>query len=135
MRTQSRRGERAMRIRTIPALALALAAAGMASAEDFDLDALVEAAKAEPPTEVYAVTGKIVDTAEAFSRKYGLSVTGKKVNEAGQIDLLIREHQAGNVQGSVSLAADTSVIIADLLGKGVVESWAPEDIVNELPES
>ncbi len=31
---------------------------------------------------VYAVTGKIVDTAAAFSKAYGLQVTGKKVNEA-----------------------------------------------------
>lgn len=53
------------------------------------------AAKAEPPTTVYAVTGKIVDTAAtAFNEKYGLNVTGKKVNEAGRWTL-IREHQAG----------------------------------------
>jgi hypothetical protein len=73
--------------------------AGHATAQDFDLDALVAAAKAEPPTTVYAVTGKIVDTATAFNEKYGLNVTGKKVNEAGQVDLLIREHQAGAVTG------------------------------------
>ena len=123
-------------MRRLGMLALALAMTGTAAhGQSGELDALIEGARSEPPTTVYAVTGKIVDTAEAFSAKYGLSVTGKKVNEAGQIDLLIREHQAGNVAGSVSLAADASVIIADLLGKGVVESWAPEDIVNELPES
>src|SRR5690606_10176617 len=94
----------------------------------------VEAARAEPPTTVYAVTGKIVDTAEAFSAKYGLTVTGKKVNEAGQVDLLIREHQAGNVTGSVSLASDVAVIVTDLIGQGIVESWVPGDIAPHLAE-
>ena len=108
--------------------------AGTAAAQDFDLNALVEAAKAEPPTTVYAVTGKIVDTAEAFSKTYGLNVTGKKVNEAGQVDLLIREHQAANVTGSVSLASDVAVIVSDLIPKGVVESWVPGDIAPHLAE-
>lgn len=108
---------------------------GAAFAQTSELDGLIEAARAEPPTTVYAVTGKIVETAEAFSLKYGLQVTGKKVNESGQIDLLIREHQAGNVTGSVSLASDASVIIADLLSQGVVESWVPQDIAPHLPES
>lgn len=115
--------------------ALAVSMAGGAMAQEFDLDALIEAAKGEPPTTVYAVTGKIVETAESFSARYGLSVTGKKVNEAGQIDLLIREHQAGNVTGSVSLASDASIIIADLIGQGVVQSWVPGDIAPYLPES
>ena len=48
--------------RLTSAYAVALAAAGLAvhaSAEDFDLDALVEAAGAEGPITVYASTGKI----------------------------------------------------------------------------
>lgn len=123
---------RSITVAAATALALLATAAG---AQEFNLDALAEAAKAEPPTNVYAVTGKVVEQAEAFSRKYGLNVTGKKVNEAGQIDLLIREHQAGNVQGSVSLAADTSEVAASLIPQGIVESWAPPDIAPFLPEA
>nr|WP_314257399.1 ABC transporter substrate-binding protein [uncultured Devosia sp.] len=123
-------------MRRLGGVAIALAmTTTMAHAQSGELEALIEGAKAEPPTTVYAVTGKIVETAEAFNAKYGLEVTGKKVNEAGQVDLLIREHQAGNIAGSVSLASDASVIIADLLGQGVVESWVPEDIAEHLPET
>ncbi|MGA0616888.1 ABC transporter substrate-binding protein [Paracoccus sp. KR1-242] len=118
------------------ALALMIAlAAGAAQAQDFDLQALVTAARSEPPTTVYAVTGKIVDTVAAFNAKYGLNVTGKKVNEAGQVDLLIREHQAGAVTGSVSLASDVAVIASDLMSRGVVESWVPPDIAPNLTDS
>lgn len=109
----------------------ALALTGTAQAQD--LQTLIDDARSEPPTTVLAVTGKIVDQAEAFSEKYGLQVTGRKVNEAGQADLLLREHQAGNIQTSVSLAADAAVIGADLLANGVVQSWAPEGI--DLPEA
>ncbi|GLS87131.1 ABC transporter substrate-binding protein [Cypionkella aquatica] len=96
---------------------------------------LLAAAKAEPPMTAYAVTGKIVDTAEAFSAKYGLSVTGKKVNEAGQIELLIREAQANNVVGGVSLAADAATIAAQLIPEGIVESWVPPDVADQLAAS
>lgn len=109
----------------------ALALTGTAQAQD--LQTLIDGAKGEPPTTVLAVTGKIVDQAEAFSAKYGLNVTGRKVNEAAQADLLIREHEAGNIQTSVSLAADAAVIGADLLDRGIVQSWAPEDI--DLPDA
>jgi iron(III) transport system substrate-binding protein len=96
---------------------------------------LLKAAKAEPPMTAYAVTGKIVDTAEAFSAKYGLKVTGKKVNEAGQIELLIREAQANNVVGGVSLAADPSTVTAQLIPEGIVESWLPPEVADQLPAS
>lgn len=114
---------------------LATAACGLASmAAAQDEVALLAAAKTEPPMTAYAATGKIVDTAEAFSTKYGLTVTGKKVDESGQVDLLIRENQAKNVVGSVSIASDVAVITAELLTKGIVESWVPEALAAELPE-
>lgn len=115
------------------ALGLSACLAGSAGAQT--VDELLAAAKGEPPMTAYAVTGKIVDTAEAFSAKYGLTVTGKKVNEAGQIDLLIREAQAGNVEGGVSLASDVAVIVAQLMSEGIVESWVPPDVADHIPES
>ena len=112
---------------------IGLLAAGAANAQSEA--ELLEAAKSEPPMTVYAVTGKIVDTAEAFSAKYGLTVTGKKVNESGQIELLLGEGQSGNVVGGVSLAADAATIASQLIGQGIVESWVPPELLDHLPES
>lgn len=114
-------------------LALAALATGGAAAED--LPALAERAKAEPAMTVYAVTGKIVDTAKAFNARYGLNVTGKKVNEAGQIELLIREHRSGTALASVSLAADTATVAAELLPKKIVTSYVPDDVAAQLPKA
>ncbi|KQY14003.1 ABC transporter substrate-binding protein [Rhizobium sp. Root482] len=117
------------------ALIFSLALGGTARAEDvFNLDALIEAAKKEPPITVYAVTGKIVDTAEAFTAKYGVQASGKKVNEATQVELMIREHQAGNIVGDVSLATDVASAMGQLLPESIVTSWTPPDIENDISE-
>ena len=123
----------------IGATAMAAALSGTTApslAQDaFDLDALIAAAKAEAPITVYAVTGKIVDTAEAFSAKYGVQAAGKKVNEAGQADLMIRESQSGTIVGDVSLAMDVGSALAQLLPEGIVESWVPGDMEANIPEA
>lgn len=113
----------------------AILPAKMAVGDDaFNLNALIEAAKKEQPITVYAVTGKIVDTAKAFSDKYGVKATGKKVNEATQVELMIREHQAGNVIGDVSVAADVASAVGQLLPEGIVESWTPPDLSADIRE-
>lgn len=109
-----------------------------ASAEDakpFDIEALIAEAKKEKPITVYAVTGKIFDTAKAFTEKYGVQASGKKVNEATQIELLIRENQAGNVVGDISVATDVASAMGQLLPEGIVESWTPPDLANDIPAS
>lgn len=120
---------------TAIAFALALGATTPAvgwAQDNFDIEALIAAAKTEPPITVYAVTGKIVDTAAAFSAVYGLQAEGRKVNEADQVELLIREHQAGNIMGDVSVAADVAAIAAQLLSAGIVESWVPGDLADHI---
>ena len=135
--TQSIQAGKGRRRATASALAIVLATAigGAVHAEDaFDLDALIAAAKKEPPITVYAVTGKIVDTAEAFTAKYGVQASGKKVNEATQIELMIREHQAGNIVGDVSVATDVGSAMGELLPEGIVTSWTPPDLESDIPE-
>ncbi|GGL50121.1 ABC transporter substrate-binding protein [Wenxinia marina] len=113
------------------ALALALTAGG-AAAQDFDLDALIEAARAEPPLVVYAVTGKIVETAEAFSELYGVEAEGRKVNEADQIELTIREAQSGNVVGDLAVAGDVAALLGQVVPQGLAASWLPPDMAEGI---
>jgi iron(III) transport system substrate-binding protein len=115
-------------------MALALMAP-VSAQEAFDLDALVAAAKGEAPITVYAVTGKIVETAEAFTAKYGVTATGKKVNEADQVELLIRESQAGNIVGDVSVAADVGAIAGQLIPSNILQNWVPPDVEADIAEA
>ena len=103
-------------------------------AEGFDLDALVEAARAEPPITVYDSTGKIVEIAEAFAARYGVEATGVKVSTGAQIDQVMREGQAGNVVGDVVVVQDVPPAMAQLVPMGLLESWTPPDLAEFIPE-
>jgi iron(III) transport system substrate-binding protein len=116
------------------AAVLMLAAPAMVQAEDFDLDALIAAAKQEAPINIYDSTGKIVEMAENFTKAYGVQATGIKVSASDQLELIIREAQAGNVQGDVVLLTDTPAAVAQLLPETFVYSWLPPDMAEKIPE-
>ncbi|GLS87130.1 ABC transporter substrate-binding protein [Cypionkella aquatica] len=117
-------------------VAILLALTTTASAEDFDLNALIAAAKTEPPITVFDSTGKIADMAEGFTAKYGIAATGTKTKAPAQMETIIREVQAGNVQGDVSLIADVPAAMGQLLPGGFAESWVPPDLAADIaPEA
>jgi iron(III) transport system substrate-binding protein len=119
---------------SVAALLAAALLAGPAAAEEvFDLDALVEAAKAEPPITIYDSTGKIVEMAENFTKKFGVQATGEKVSASSQLEMVIREAQAKNVLGDVVLITDAPAGLAQLLPQEFVESWLPPDMKDKIP--
>ncbi|MGR3793730.1 ABC transporter substrate-binding protein [Vannielia sp. SX4] len=105
----------------------------VALAETFDLEALTEAARAEPPLTVYDSTGKIVSMAENFAAKYGLEAIGQKVSATAQLEMVIREYQADNVQGDVLMITDAPAALSQLLPEGFVVSWLPPDMADVIP--
>jgi len=111
-----------------------LGTVGNALAQDFDLDALVAAAKQEAPINIYDSTGKIVEMADAFSTKYGVKATGIKVSANSQLEMIIREAQANNVQGDVLMLTDAPASVAQLLPQQFVYSWLPPDMADKVPE-
>jgi len=104
-----------------------------ATAADFNLNALIEAAKAEEPITVYASTGKIKTAAKAFSEKYGIQATGQKVKGAAQIEMVLRENQSKNVIGDVLISSDAAVTLTELVPAGIVYSWLPPDLAGTIP--
>ena len=113
----------------------ALVVVGMtasASAADFDLAALIKAAKAEKPITVYSSTGKIRTSAKAFTKKYGIKAIGKKVKSAVQIEMVTREGRANNIVGDVLISSDASATLAELLPSGLVYSWLPPDLAKTI---
>lgn len=120
--------------RVLCATAVAMALGGAASAEEpFDLDALIAAAKKEKPITVYDSTGKIVEMAKNFAAKYGLSAEGSKVKASAQLEMIIREARANNIQGDVSIVSDAPAAMAQLIPQGFAESWLPPDLAKNIP--
>lgn len=124
------------RPKSLPLAALLAGLACAAAAEELDLDALIEAARAEPPLMVSDSTGKIVEMAEAFAAKYGVQAVGTKANATAQLEAIIREAQAGNVQGDVAIISDVPAAIGQLLPEGLATSWLPPDLAEDIsPEA
>ncbi|MBY2996890.1 ABC transporter substrate-binding protein [Rhizobium leguminosarum] len=120
--------------RVLCATAVAMALGGAASAEEsFDLDALIAAAKKEKPITVYDSTGKIVEMAKNFAAKYSLSAEGSKVKASAQLEMIIREARANNIQGDVSIVSDAPAAMAQLIPQGFAESWLPPDLAKSIP--
>lgn len=116
--------------------AMLLALTSSAFAEDFDLNALIEAAKSEPPLTIFDSTGKIVDMAKGFTAKYGIEAVGAKAKVPAQMETIIREVQAGNVQTDISFIADVPAAMGQLLPGGFAESWVPPDLAADIaPEA
>lgn len=101
---------------------------------DFDLDALVEAAKAEGEVTVYDSSGDIVDAAAGFQERYGIKATGVKNKVSDTTEKMTRENQADNVTIDAVLFEDAATITADLLPNKVVYTWIPADIKDNIPE-
>ncbi|MDP9632609.1 MULTISPECIES: ABC transporter substrate-binding protein [Ensifer] len=131
MKTEKKR----VRDMTMAAVAVAagLLSAQAHAADGLDLDALIAAAKTEKPINVYDSTGKIVEMAEGFTAKYGIKATGVKVSANSQLEMIIRESQAGNVQGDVALITDAPAALAQLLPQEFVESYLPADMIAKIP--
>ncbi|WP_112322206.1 ABC transporter substrate-binding protein [Oceanibium sediminis] len=119
----------------VAATMFALAGLGApALAEEFDLDALIAAAQAEDGITIYSSTSKIKEAAAEFTKLYGIEAVGTKVKGAAQIDLVVREHQAGNVVGDVIISSDAAAALAQLLPEGMVTSWTPPDMADTIDE-
>ncbi|MGU3574415.1 ABC transporter substrate-binding protein [Brucellaceae bacterium C25G] len=103
-------------------------------AEEFDLDALIEAARKEEPINVYDSTGRIVEMADNFTKLYGVKAVGQKVKATAQLEMIIREAQSGNVRGDVSIISDVPAAVAQLIPMKFAFSWMPEDLKNDVPE-
>ncbi|CAK9883867.1 MAG: hypothetical protein XXXJIFNMEKO3_00241 [Candidatus Erwinia impunctatus] len=103
-------------------------------ASDTDsLQTLIDAARQESPLTVYASTGKIVQQAKAFSEKYGLTANGIKADAPQIIEIMSREATANNVRADVAIIEDAPAAITQLLSKGAVYSWVPEDLQSTIP--
>lgn len=116
----------------ISSLALGSLLATPVLAEEFDLDALLEAAKSEPALTVYDSTGKIKKQAAAFAETFGLEAVGTKSKAAATIKIVTGEAQAQNVQSDVVIVSDVPAATAQLLNPGYVTSYLPSDMADKI---
>ncbi len=102
--------------------------------EDFDLDALIEAAQEEGPITIYDNTSQVEGMAEAFSEEYGIEATGVKVDASEALEMVTREAQSGNVVGDVVAIPDIPAMNNQLLPNDFVYTYVPEPLEEDIEE-
>jgi iron(III) transport system substrate-binding protein len=100
---------------------------------DFDLDALIAAAKKEGSVTVYDSTGDITKAAAAFTAEYGVKATGVKSKVGATLEKMTRENQAGNVTIDATFYEDGPSLVGQLIPQKVVYTWIPGPIAKQLP--
>ncbi|AQZ61862.1 unnamed protein product [[Actinomadura] parvosata subsp. kistnae] len=102
---------------------------------DFDLNALVAAAKKEGSLLVYDSSGDIEEVAAAFTAKYGIAMEGVKSDTPQTAEKMTREHAADNVTIDAAMYEDGGVLMGQLIPQGIVQTWVPADLQDQiLPE-
>lgn len=102
--------------------------------EDFDLDALIEAAQEEGPITIYDNTSQVEGMAEAFAEEYGIGATGVKVDASEALEMVTREAQSGNVVGDVVAIPDIPAMDNQLLPNDFVHTYVPEPVEEDIEE-
>lgn len=115
-----------------PVAAQGTRALGIADA-GYTLDALIEAAKKEGPITVVDATGKIVNMAENFTKKYGIKATGVKLSGQDQEQIILREAKAGNVRTDVLNMSNLPSVTESIIAQGAGVSWMPPDLKSVVP--
>ncbi|MBT4883727.1 MAG: ABC transporter substrate-binding protein [Glaciecola sp.] len=103
------------------------------SDEGFTLEALIKAARSEPPIVVVDATGKIKTMAKNFTNLYGVKATGVKLGGQEQELILQREAKAANVTHDVFNMSNLPSITSQILPRGAGISWMPPDQTDTTP--
>ncbi|WP_049565420.1 ABC transporter substrate-binding protein [Nonomuraea sp. SBT364] len=100
---------------------------------DFDLQALIAAAKKEGSVLVYDSSGDIEEVAKAFTAKYGITMEGVKSDSPQTAEKMTREHAADNVTIDAAMYEDGGVLVGRLMPQGVTRTWVPADLKDQIP--
>lgn len=100
---------------------------------EFDLEALIEAAKAEGEVVIYWHSSRFEKAGELFTAKYGIKVNGTKMNDAEQTERIVREVDSGNVQVDLIGYDDGGNLVTNLIPNNYATVWVPPDLKDVIP--
>lgn len=120
------RGLKSSKLPLIAGLLLfCLAVFPAAYAQEENWEEVVEAAKAEGHLVVYATTSRIASAAEAFTKKYGITVDANRLNETEIIERTFQEARAGVNAVDLLLIEDYPSTLELLVKPGYLVNYVP----------
>ena len=105
------------------------AALGDYASETFDEAALYEAAKMEGEVSVYSYSSRVFKFGPTFEEKYpGIKVKGFDIDSPEMVTKVLAEQNAKNYMADVIFIKDPSVVVHELLSRGLVFNYVPPDL-------
>ncbi len=105
------------------------AALGDYASETFDEAALYEAAKIEGEVSVYSYSSRVFKFGPTFEEKYpGIKVNGFDIDSPEIVTKVLAEQNAKNYMADVIFIKDPSVVVHELLSRGLVFNYVPPDL-------
>lgn len=96
---------------------------------------LYEIAKKEGSVTVFSLSSRIARVEASFEKAYpGIDVIGIDLNSTRQIARLDAEQRAGIFAVDVLYLSEAPLVLRDLVPAGMVESYIPSRVINEVPE-
>lgn len=105
------------------------AALGDYASETFDEAALYEAARMEGEVSVYSYSSRVFKFGPTFEEKYpGIKVNGFDIDSPEIVTKVLAEQNAKNYMADVIFIKDPSVVVHELLSRGLVFNYVPPDL-------
>jgi len=105
------------------------AALGDYASKTFDEAALYEAAKLEGEVSVYSYSSRVFKFGPTFEEKYpGIKVNGFDIDSPEIVTKVLAEQNAKNYMADVIFIKDPSVVVHELLSRGLVFNYVPPDL-------
>jgi iron(III) transport system substrate-binding protein len=102
---------------------------------DEDWDAILEAARSEPPLVLYTETSRAFPMVEAFEAETGLSVEGINLRGTEIIERIRREFDAGIYNVGVVLVGSGALIQDQLMSRNALTAYTPSELIPLMSES
>jgi iron(III) transport system substrate-binding protein len=93
-----------------------------------DWDAILEAARSEPPLVLYTETSRAFPMVEAFQERYGLEVEGINLRGTEIIERIRREFDAGIYNVGVVLVGSGALIQDQLMSRNALTAYTPSEL-------
>ena len=100
-----------------------------------DWDAILEAARGEPPLVLYTETSRAFPMVEAFEAETGLSVEGINLRGTEIIERIRREFDAGIYNVGVVLVGSGALIQDQLMSRNALTAYTPSELRPLMSES
>jgi len=108
---------------------------GKYAEDNFDEEALYEAARKEGEVNIYSYSSRVFKFGKTFEQKYpGVKVNGFDIDSGEIVTKVLAEQDAKNYNADIIFLKDPATVIHELYDRGLVFGYVPPDLKDVIPK-